>query len=240
MRTRAKRAYTGLDRSFAERVPMSKTTAEIRWFVSAKERAEIDRVDEWFHRLGSGGDEDVPQLVDVYVVDASSDELGLKTSDGGANLEIKTLAERHFVELFFGPRPCTAQLWTKVSTASLVPRDALLGCRVAKRRSLRRYGTEASYAQKLPHPGALPSGGSAGPPSVVGCVLEWSAVEIDGLAGEWRTLCFEAFATNQRTATWAALQGALQKTLNAVEPAPRLGAPWRELSYPGLLASTIA
>lgn len=98
---------------------MPQVSAEVRWFWMPCTRLTS-------RRSTNGSSPEVCHLVglnkvreDVYVVDPSTDELGVKTREGKSGLEVKALIEPRLLSLGFGARRATAQLWSKVTSSIL-------------------------------------------------------------------------------------------------------------------------
>lgn len=75
---------------------MPQVSAEMRWFLEATNSTDGKTFDRWF-KSGSippGGGKKVRK--DVYAVDPSTDELGVKSREGEFGLEVKALVEPRF------------------------------------------------------------------------------------------------------------------------------------------------
>lgn len=220
---------------------MSQVSAELRWFVDAASGADVEPLDRWFRGGASppGGGKEA--RVDVYALDASTDELGAKDRGGKPGLEVKVLVQRDFSSIDFGSRRATAQLWSKVTSKVLsLPAEPAQRSALSKTRLLRKFDTTSPLAVEIPlgagrfgeeplH-GALPD---------IGCNVEWTEVCAQGSPLAWRTFGLEAFAFGQSGSIDRALEDALRRTLRALTdalgPPPELSEAWRELSYPAWL-----
>jgi hypothetical protein len=177
----------------------------------------------------------------VYAVDPSTDALGVKTREGRAGLEVKVLVEPRFLSLAFGTRKATAQLWSKVTSNILtLPVKAAAKRTTLKTRWLRTFDTATSAATEVPL-GAGPFGEDPvqGSRPDVGCNVEWTVVQIPGVAAQWWTFGVEAFAFGHDGPVSHLLEEGLRKTLTALRArwpsVPSLGKVWREQSYPAWL-----
>jgi hypothetical protein len=219
---------------------MPEVSAELRWFVEATHLTDVTAFDLWFKsgRLPPGGGQ---QRKDVYAVDPSTDELGVKNREGRAGLEVKVLVEPRFLSLEFGTRPATAQLWSKVPSNILTLPDKATAKRTTlKTRWLRKFDTATSAATEVKLGGGWfgedPAQGSR---PDLGCNVEWTLVEVPGVATQWWTFGFEAFAFGQTGPVGPLVEEGLRRTLTALRAtlpsAPSLGEVWREQSYPAWL-----
>jgi len=216
---------------------MPQVSAELRWFLDATHSTDVEAFDIWFKSgsLPPGGG---IEREDVYAVDPSTDELGVKNREGRSGLEVKALVEPRFLSLEFGTRKATAQLWSKVTSNILtLPVNAAAKRKTLKTRWLRKFDTATSAATEVklgagpfgedPVQGSLPD---------LGCNVEWTLVKIPGVASQWWTFGFEAFAFGQDGPVSPLLEEGLRKTLTALRASwpsvPSLGNVWREQSYP--------
>ena len=221
---------------------MPQVSAELRWFLDATHSTDVKAFDKWFQSgslLPGGG----KQREDVYAVDPSTDELGVKNREGKPGLEIKALVEPRFLSLEFGTRKTTAQLWSKVTSNILtLPINATAKHTTLKTRWLRKFDTATSAATEVklgggpfgedPVQGSLPN---------LGCNVEWTLVKVPGVAAQWWTFGLEAFAFGQDGPVCPLLEEGLRRTLTALKASlpntPSLGEVWREQSYPAWLRS---
>ncbi|MGZ8532448.1 MAG: hypothetical protein ACXW6J_17850 [Candidatus Binatia bacterium] len=217
---------------------MPQVSAEMRWFLEATNSTDVKTFDSWF-KSGSippGGGKKVRK--DVYAVDPSTDELGVKNREGKPGLEVKALVEPRFLSLEFGTRKAIVQLWSKVtSNVVTLPVGVTAKRTTLKTRWLRMFDTVNSDATEVKLGGG-PFGedpAQASPPDL-GCNVEWTLVEVPSLDAQWWTFGFEAFAFNQAGPIFPRLEEGLRRTLSALETsfasAPNLGNVWREQSYP--------
>ena len=219
---------------------MPQVSAEMRWFLDATHSTDGEAFDVWFKSgsLPPGGGK---ERKDVYAVDRSTDELGVKNREGKSGLEVKALVEPRFLSLEFGTRKATAQLWSKVtSNILMLPDDAGAKCTTLKTRWLRKFDTTGSAATEV-EIGAGPFGEDPVQGSLpdIGCNVEWTLIKVPGLAAQWWTFGLEAFAFGQDGPISRLLEEALRKTLIAISSSrpgvPSLGMVWREQSYPAWL-----
>jgi hypothetical protein len=217
---------------------MPQVSAELRWFLDATNSTDVKAFDKWFKSgsLPPGGGKKVRE--DVYAVDPSTDELGVKNREGKSGLEVKALVEPRFLSLEFGTRKATAQLWSKVTSNILkLPVNATAKRTTLKTRWLRKFDTATSAATEVKLGGG-PFGEdpAQGSPPDLGCNVEWTLVEVPGVAVQWWTFGFEAFAFGQAGPVCPLLEEGLRRTLTALRAslpsAPSLGQVWREQSYP--------
>jgi hypothetical protein len=217
---------------------MPHVSAELRWFLNATDSTDVKAFDKWFKsgHPSPGGGEKVRE--DVYAVDPSTDELGVKTREGKSGLEVKALVEPRFLLLEFGTRRATAQLWSKVTSNILsLPVNATAKRTTRKTRWLRKFDTATSAATEVTLGGG-PFGEdpAQGSPPDIGCNVEWTLVEVPGMATQWWTFAFEAFAFGRGGPVCPPLEEGLRRTLTALRAslpgAPSLGTAWREQSYP--------
>jgi hypothetical protein len=215
---------------------MPQVSAELRWFVDATNSAEVRTFDTWFKsgRMSPGGGVRIRE--DVYAVDSSTDELGVKNREGKSGLEVKVLVEPRFLSLEIGARNATAQLWSKVTSSVLMlPVNTTGRLVVLKTRWLRKFDTSTSFVREIKL-----GGGPFGEEPIeessvdIGCNVEWTSIEINGNT-HW-TFGFEAFAFGQAGPVFPLLEDGLRRlvsTLNSTIPSvPPLGTMWREQSYP--------
>jgi hypothetical protein len=181
------------------------------------------------------------QRRDVYALDRSTEEIGVKTREGRSGLEVKALVEPCFLSLVFAGRRATAQLWSKaVSNTLTLPSDPKANLTVLKTRRLRKFDTATSTATEI-RLGGGPFGEDpiADPRPALGCHVEWTLVEAPGMAAQWWTFGLEAFAYDQPGPVFPVLEDALRKTITAIginmPGLPDLGGIWREQSYPAWL-----
>lgn len=223
---------------------MPQVSAELRWFLNATNSTDVDAFDRWFKSgsLSPGGG--TKPRGDVYAVDPSTDELGVKNREGKSGLEVKALVEPRFLSLEFGTRKATVQLWSKVTSNILtLPVDATARRTTLKTRWLRKFDTATSVATEVKL-GAGPSGedpAQSSPPNL-GCNVEWTLVEVPGLVAKWWTFGLEAFVFGQTGPVHSFLEEGLRRTLTALRTslgnAPSLGDAWCEQSYPMWIRST--
>ena len=217
---------------------MPQVTAEMRWFLEATNSTDVKTFDSWF-KSGSitpGGGKKARK--DVYAVDPSTDELGVKDREGKPGLEVKALVEPRFLALEFGNRKAIVQLWSKVtSNVVTLPVGATAKRTTLKTRWLRMFDTVNSDATEVKLGGG-PFGedpAQASPPDL-GCNVEWTLVEVPGLDAQWWTFGFEAFAFNQAGPIFSPSGGRASKNSeragDSLANAPNLGNVWREQSYP--------
>jgi len=222
---------------------MPYVSAEVRWFLAARYATEVTAFDSWFKagRLPPGGGKKPRE--DVYALDLSTEELGVKTREGKSGLEVKTLVDAHLLSLAFGTRAATAQLWSKVTSHILtLPADVRARRTVRKRRWLRTFATATSGATEVKlGVGLFGEEPLQGSPPTWGCNVEWTLVEVPGWDGQWWTFGLEAFAFEPAAPVCPLLEQGLRRTLPALiaslgQP-PQLGEVWREQSYPAWLRS---
>ena len=222
---------------------MPQVTAELRWFLDARNAGDVDAFERWFSSgaLSPGGGKKPRE--DVYVFDPSTDELGVKQREGKSGLEVKALVEPSFFPLEFGSRKATVQLWSKVTSNILtLPPDAAARRRILKTRWLRKFDTTTAMATEVKL-GAGPFGEDPAQGSTpnLGCNVEWAMVEVTGLVAKWWTFGLEAYAFGQTTPAHSHLEAGLRKTLAALRTnlgnAPTLSDAWREQSYPTWIRS---
>ena len=129
---------------------MPQVSAELRWFLNATNVNDVDAFDRWFKSgtlLPGGGKK---PREDVYAVDPSTDELGVKKREGKSGLEVKALVEPGFFSVEFGTRNATVQLWSKVTSNILtLPVDATFRRTTLKTRWLRMFDTATSVATEV-------------------------------------------------------------------------------------------
>ena len=216
---------------------MAQVSAEVRWFILDGSNDEIAAVDRWFKdgpNPPGGGSE----RFDVYLIDHSTAELGIKARDGKPGLEVKVLVDANAATLSLGGRAAHVQVWSKVASAALLLPDERDKLRTtSKRRWLRKFDTLKPDAREI-----LLGGGKSGEEPLkdaipdVGCNVEWTTVEVDGQG--WRTLGFESFAFNHANG-YLTLVPSLERTFRTLEQTlgqlPPLGIGWNELSYPAWL-----
>ena len=225
---------------------MPQVTAELRWFLDARNASEVDAFGRWFTsgRLPPGGGKKPRE--DVYALDLSTEELGVKTREGKSGLEIKALVDARLLSLAFGTREATAQLWSKVASNILtLPADARAKRTTRKTRWLRKFDTTAADVTEVKL-GAGPFGEDPvqGSPPKWGCNVEWTLVEVPDADVKWWTCGFEAFAFEHVGPLCPLLEQGLRRALLAVisslgQP-PQLGEAWREQSYPAWIRSSTA
>ena len=223
---------------------MPQVSAELRWFLNATNLNDVDAFDRWFksETLSPGGGK--RKREDVYAVDPSTDELGVKNREGKSGLEVKALVEPLFFSVEFGTRKAAVQLWSKVTSNILtLPVGATVRRRTLKTRWLRKFDTANSVATEV-ELGAGPFGEdpTQGASPNLGCNVEWTFVEVPGLVAKLWTFGLEAFAFAQTTPVHSHLEAGLRKTLavmrtNFVNP-PILGEAWCEQSYPSWIRSS--
>ncbi len=216
---------------------MPQVSAEVRWFLDAANSTDAEAFDKWF-RSGSLAPGGGKQREDVYALDPSTDELGVKSRGTNPGLEVKALVEPRFLTLEFGTRQATAQLWSKVTSNSLaLPVGTTATCTMLKTRWLRKFDTATATAMEVKL-GGDPFGEdpAQGRPPDLGCNVEWTLIEIPGKTARWWTFGFEAFAFGQAGPVWSLLENGLRNTLTALSASlpsvPSLGSVWREQSYP--------
>src|SRR5262245_49290864 len=222
---------------------MPYVSAAVRWLLAARHAPEVTAFDSWFKsgRLPPGGGKKVRE--DVYALDLSTEELGVKTREGKTGLEVKALVDARLLSLAFGTRDATAQLWTKVTSNILtLPADVRARRTLRKARWLRQFDTATPDATEVklgvglfgedPAQGSLPTWG---------CNVEWTLVEVPGWDVQWWTFGLEAFAVESAGPVCPLLEQGLRRTLPALiaslGPPPKLGEAWREQSYPAWLRS---
>jgi hypothetical protein len=161
-------------------------SAELRWFW----RGHCPQpVYDWFFKSGlspGGG----PSRVDKYAAQRRQAEISLKRRGNKPELEIKGLVTtRRASEL--EPLAPHIEIWCKWSCTipSLSWRDEVT---VTKTRWLRKFDTSKYVRSEIPlDANEQPKVGYSLPAQ--GCNVEWTEVEMAGLAGVWWTLGFEAF-----------------------------------------------
>ena len=205
-------------------------SAEVRWFWRD---ACPEEVRDWFHTGPTAppippGSESSGRI-DRYLHAKGNTELGVKVREASQarpdGVEIKGL-----VAVVDPPDPLAEaaaipldqiQIWCKWKAPQVVA--ASEGVLTRKRRWMRRYEVVAAHVEELP----LYANEEAPVMPAVGCSLELTEVDVDGLSGSWWTLGFEAFG-DVRSA-----QEALVETfafLQANGAFPRLRG--ERLSYP--------
>ena len=217
---------------------MAQVSAEVRLFLQVTDAVVIRDFTEWFNsrRILPGGG--VKRRTDVYVVDDSTDELGIKDREGNTGLEVKSLVNRELCRLRFGGLDLTAQIWTKVTSKVLtLPTAPSSALATHKTRWLRKFETAGSTAIEVELGcGAFGEDPKKGPPPDVGCNVEWTLVKSPGFPVHSWTFGLEAFVFGQKGAGVLVLQDSLTKTLaellSKTPLPPKLGTQWRELSYP--------
>lgn len=219
---------------------MPQVSAELRWFVDAKYSGDIRVFDTWFRSgpVPPGGGK---TREDVYVLDTSTVELGVKNREGKPGLEVKALVEPRLASFQFGRREGKAQLWSKVTSRTLSPPNDQAAKRTTlKTRWLRKFDTSTDQATEIrlgrgtfgedPLEGSLPD---------LGCNVEWTLVEVPSVTTQWWTFGFEAFAFGQAGPVIELLQRGLARTLTALNSrtsnVPNLEPIWLEQSYPAWL-----
>jgi hypothetical protein len=222
---------------------MPQVSAELRWFLNATNASDVDAFDRWFNSgtLSPGGGKQ--RRGDVYAVDPSTDELGVKSREGKSGLEVKALVEPLLFSLEFGSRNATVQLWSKVTSNILtLPTGVTARRTTLKTRWLRKFDTATSSAREI-QLGAGPFGEdpAQGAPPHSGCNVEWTLVEVPGLVAKWWTLGLEAFASAQSTPVHSHLEAGVRTTLATLRTnlgnEPVLSEAWSEQSYPQWIRS---
>lgn len=222
---------------------MPQVSAELRWFLNATHAADVRAFGLWFRsgEIPPGGGR---QRRDVYALDRSTEEIGIKKREGRSGLEVKALVEPCLISLDFAGRKATAQLWSKtVSNTLALPSDPNDQLAVFKTRWLRKFETATPTATEVRLGGGL-SGEDPieDPRPALGCNVGWTLVEVPGMAAQWWSFGFETFAFGQPGPLFPLLEEALRKTISAlgvVMPGrPALGEKWREQSYPAWLKRT--
>lgn len=220
---------------------MPQVSAELRWFLDAAHAEESEAFGRWF-RGGApppGGGE---PRDDVYALDDSTEEIGVKSRGEKPGLEIKALVVPELCALEFGGRSGQVQIWSKVTSKVLALPDGD-GARRATRKTrwLRKLDASGSRATEI----ALGAGKRREDPLKgsrpdLGCNVEWTSVEILGSSRTWWTFGLEAFAYKQPGGLAPILEDCLRKAVAALEKhhgaPPRLVNAWKEWSYPAWLA----
>jgi hypothetical protein len=220
---------------------MPQVSAELRWFLDATHRTEVEAFTQWFQggpmRPGGG-----VERIDVYVLDPSTDELGAKLRDmNTADLELKALVVPALCSLSLGTRTAAVQVWSKViSKAVALPEPASARRSTRKRRWLRTFDTSGPEPQEVELGGGESREGPVnGSRPATGCNVEWTAVTVDGRT--WWTFGLEAFSSGTTGSVEARLEDGLRRALVALEHSlgrmPVLGTSWLEQSYPAWLRS---
>lgn len=222
---------------------MPQVSAELRWFLNATKVNDVDAFDRWFKSgtlLPGGGKK---PREDVYAVDPSTDELGVKKREGKSGLEVKALVEPGFFSVEFGTRNATVQLWSKVTSNILtLPVGATARRTTLKTRWLRMFDTARSVATEVKlGAGSFGEDPAQESPPNFGCNVEWTFVEVPGLVAKWWTFGLEASAFEQTTPVHSRLENGIRRTLAAMTThlgnAPILGEAWCEQSYPQWIRS---
>ena len=161
-------------------------SAELRWFW----RGHCPQpVYDWFFKSGlpPGGGH---SRIDRYIPQRGEAEISLKKRGAKPELEVKGLiTTRRVLEL--EPLAPHIEIWCKWSCTIPVLNltNELL---VTKTRWLRKFDTSKYVRSEIPlDANEKPNLGYSLPAQ--GCNVEWTEVEMAGLAGVWWTLGFEAF-----------------------------------------------
>lgn len=202
-------------------------TAEMRWFWRSSAPPKLEA---WFYSVEPGGG---GERVDVYLLDPTQSEVGIKSREAFAKenaedgVEIKCLVAR-LHPIPSGPLAGRVELWTKCSSRVL-RLDGLPTVSVAKTRWLRKFAVATGVVSEIelgpdekPKIGKLPD---------VGCNVELTRLHIATDPEEWWSFGLEAFGP------FAVVESCLGEAVDFLAtkvPPVRSG---HELSYPGWLAS---
>jgi hypothetical protein len=219
---------------------MAQVSAELRWFI-LEGSDDIAAVERWFKAgsLACGGSRERSRI-DVYLLDRSTGELGVKERGRKPGVEVKVMVDPTRAALKVGGRSANVQVWSKVTSMALsLPSDGLKRCTTSKLRLVRKFDTLSPTAQEIQLGGGEYGEDPREPPAPdVGCNVEWTTVEIAGVPGKSRTLSLESFAFNHPEG-YSTLVPSLERTLLALADRlgdlPVLGPDWQELSYPAWL-----
>ena len=199
-------------------------SAEIRWFWNSKPSI----VQNWFcgGNFAPGGGE---TRDDVYLLDASQSELGVKKRGKKSGVEIKGLVG-HAQVGDPGPWPAASQpeIWCKWSS-SAIDISTFATITTVKVRWLRKFDTSSGAANEVKlGPDEMPTSG--GLPEQ-GCNVEFTQIAIAGRPENWWTLGFEAFGEIETVAY------NLRTTLKGMKPPGQASFDSSELlSYPAWLS----
>lgn len=152
---------------------MPLVSAEVRWFVDVSEEDVIAPFTRWLDGgpLPPGKSE---TRTDVYAVDRSVTDIGLKTRGKTPGLELKVLVAPDLARIRFAGREAKVQQWSKVSSRVIAVSNDAVKCKVTKTRRMREL---------------VPS-----------CNVEWTLVEIEEPKVRAWTLGLEASGDDARAA----------------------------------------
>jgi hypothetical protein len=202
-------------------------SAEVRWFWA--DTPPSDLADWYRRRAGQHAPGGGLHREDVYLLDTSQVELGLKTRGTKPGVEIKGLVRTSSAAIGQAPLRARAELWTKWSTQSL-DLSGRSTVTLDKQRWLRQYDTSRRDALVEVALGA-DEAPLDGPRPQRGCHVEWTCVRL-GNGRVWWTLGCESFGA--RVEELEDNLGRMLEHLAGTAP-PALGAAL-EASYPTWLA----
>jgi hypothetical protein len=208
-------------------------SAEVRWFKRGDPGEALRRC---FDTPGCGGGR---ERVDIYSVDRSSDELGIKQREGRPGVEVKALVHPAVGCWRLGPCSGALQLWTR-STSRVLTLPAETTRTTRKTRVVRIFEPSAPGMRELELGGGpfREDPVNEGRPAL-GCHVELARVDIDG--EQWSTFAVQSFAEDAGRIAMADVSGCLRpmfEYLSERDVGSQLGG-WQEKSYPRWLKDLV-
>lgn len=219
---------------------MRQVSAELRWFLDANHATEVHTFTKWFAQgpYPPGGGR---LRTDVYSIDPTTIEIGVKDRGGKPGLEIKVLVDDQLSSMRVGTRTASTQLWSKVTSQIIaLPVASEKRTTTHKWRSLRKFELVGDAVEEVElGAGALGEDPKRDRRPDLGCNVEWTHVEVPGHRDAW-TFGLEAFAYGAAAVPLiSTLERALSRTIDALgvrnSGVPVLDERWHELSYPAWL-----